>query len=344
MNDINSTLSRPNGSDRVRPRLRIATVALSGAALATVAAGTYATSLAQREAAVQTAESRLAIDRQGSEARAAELARRQDVIEKMVDAHLEALPSDGPAGVGGGGGPDVRPPTEISLATPGAPTLAGVEAQQLSLVARLTRFAERQSAAAAARIRRLGLSPRAMLGSSQDRAAQGGPLLPLATEADGTLDPRFRRLGESLAKMESLERGFAAIPQVLPAKLEFISSGFGYRSDPFTGSAAFHAGLDFRGPTGAPIYAAAPGRVSYAGVRQGYGNCVEIDHGHGLMTRYAHMSAFRAHLGEKVEGGAVIGAIGSTGRSTGPHLHFEVRINDRPVNPRPFLAAATHSG
>jgi murein DD-endopeptidase MepM/ murein hydrolase activator NlpD len=119
-----------------------------------------------------------------------------------------------------------------------------------------------------------------------------------------------------------------------------ISSGFGYRSDPFLGTAAFHAGLDFKGPIGAPIFAAARGRVAFVGQRNGYGNCVEIDHGNGLMTRYAHMSAFRTRVGETVVAGQTIGAVGSTGRSTGPHLHFEVRLNGQPVNPRPFLEVA----
>jgi murein DD-endopeptidase MepM/ murein hydrolase activator NlpD len=164
----------------------------------------------------------------------------------------------------------------------------------------------------------------------------------LATAANGSLDPRFQRLGLSLARMDALERGLQSIPQVLPASLEFVSSGFGYRADPFTGGGAFHAGLDFKGPIGAPIYAAAKGVVSFAGQRQGYGNCIEIDHGNGLLTRYAHMSAFRATLGQQVAPGTIIGAIGSTGRSTGPHLHFEVRLNDVPLNPRPFLEAAPH--
>ena len=100
-----------------------------------------------------------------------------------------------------------------------------------------------------------------------------------------------------------------------------------------------HAGLDFRGPLGAPIYAAADGRVSFAGVKNGYGNCLEIVHGNGMMTRYAHMSGFRARVGQTVRAGDVIGAIGNSGRSTGPHLHFEVRVNDQAVNPRPFLEA-----
>jgi murein DD-endopeptidase MepM/ murein hydrolase activator NlpD len=171
-----------------------------------------------------------------------------------------------------------------------------------------------------------------MLARSDDRSAQGGPLL--------GLDPSLAALGRSMARMAALEQNLAAVPHSLPASLEYISSGFGYRSDPFSGEAAFHSGLDFRGPVGAPIYAAAAGRVSFAGVKSGYGNCIEISHGNGMVTRYAHMSAFRAHVGQDVAAGEAIGAIGSSGRSTGPHLHFEVRINDRPVNPRPFLEAA----
>ena len=101
-----------------------------------------------------------------------------------------------------------------------------------------------------------------------------------------------------------------------------------------------HRGLDFKGPTGAPIYAAAKGTVSFVGRKSGYGKVVEIRHGNGMTTRYAHMSRFNTKRGEQVDAGEVIGAIGSTGRSTGPHLHFEVRINDRAVNPRPLLETA----
>jgi murein DD-endopeptidase MepM/ murein hydrolase activator NlpD len=170
----------------------------------------------------------------------------------------------------------------------------------------------------------------------------GGPLERLSTEHDGSIDPRFERLGLSLARMDALDSGLTSLPQVMPADMRGISSGFGYRSDPFTGSGAFHAGLDFRGPVGSPIHAAAQGTVSFVGQRSGYGNVVEVSHGNGLLTRYAHMSAFRAAVGQRVRAGDVIGLIGSSGRSTGPHLHFEVRINDRAVNPRPFLETAPH--
>lgn len=119
-----------------------------------------------------------------------------------------------------------------------------------------------------------------------------------------------------------------------------MSSGFGYRRDPFTRRGAMHRGLDFKGPRGSPIYAAADGRVSFVGRKSGYGNVVEVSHGNGVMTRYAHLSAFTSRVGDEVKAGDPIAKLGKTGRSTGPHLHFEVRINDRAVNPRPFLETA----
>ncbi len=108
---------------------------------------------------------------------------------------------------------------------------------------------------------------------------------------------------------------------------------------PFTGGAAMHSGLDFRGPIGTPILAAAPGRVSFVGAKSGYGNVVEVDHGQGIMTRYAHLSGFTSKVGAQVAAGQQIAKMGSTGRSTGSHLHFEVRLNGVAVNPRRFLEA-----
>ena len=329
-----------------------AAVLLLGAWLVTMAAMAIASftathdriALLDREARVTSAESRVSSYRHGVEGVASDLARRQDFIEKMVEAHVGDLPADAKPGetVSNSAAAAADTVHKVGLAVPGAAGLARLEMRQLAFVERLTRLADRRAAQAAGAMRRLGLDPASLTSASPDRAAMGGPLLLLATSADGSLDPRFRRLGASLARMSALEHGLQGIPQVLPASLQYISSGFGFRADPFTGQGAFHAGLDFRGPVGAPIYAAAKGRVSFAGIRSGYGNCIEISHGGGLLTRYAHMSAFRAAIGQEVAAGQVIGAIGSTGRSTGPHLHFEVRINDRPVNPRPFLEAAPH--
>ena len=296
--------------------------------------------LLDREAKVATAESRVAEYRDDLQSVAQDLSSRQDALEKMT----EVLPDDIKAAdtVSDSTGEAAKTVDKVSAALPEAAGLAKIEARQLALVERLTRFADHRSAVAAQRIRALGLDPGAMVARLNDRSAQGGPLIELFGPRKRGIDPRFERLGLSLARMDALERGLAGIPQHTPASLEYISSGFGYRADPFTGGAAFHAGLDFKGPIGAPIFAAATGRVSFVGVQQGYGNVVEVDHGNGLMTRYAHMSAFRARVGQPVQAGQIIGLIGNTGRSTGPHLHFEVRVNDRAVNPRPFLEAAAH--
>ena len=301
-------------------------------------------SLLSREAEVASAESRVSNYRSDLAGVAADLQKRQDVLDQFIEAYRGDLPAQKQAGetVSDSSSEATQTIKKVSALIPEAAGLAQIEARQLASVELLTRLADRRSAQASAAMRKLGIDPNMALARLDDRTAQGGPLMRLATSADGSLDPRFQRLGLSLARMDALERGLKGIPQVLPASLEFISSGFGYRSDPFNGEGAFHAGLDFRGPIGAPIYAAAQGTVSFAGVKQGYGNVIEISHGNGLVTRYAHMSAFRARVGQQVAAGAVIGAIGSTGRSTGPHLHFEVRINDRPVNPRPFLEAAPH--
>ena len=292
-------------------------------------------SLLNREARVATSEERLQTYRGDIREVRDDLQRRQDFLEEMVSS----LPQDvkkAPS-VSDSSGEAARTVTKVSFALPEAKGLAEVEARQLALVERLTRFADVRAARAAGALRKLGLDPNAMLRG--DREAMGGPLERYKTAHNG-MDPRFERLGLSLARMNNLWQGLAGVPRVLPASYGLISSGFGYRSDPFTGAGAMHTGLDFRGPIGTPIHAASRGVVSFVGQKSGYGNVVEISHGNGLVTRYAHMSAFHAEVGQKVAAGAVIGAIGSTGRSTGPHLHFEVRINNRAVNPRPFLERA----
>ena len=129
----------------------------------------------------------------------------------------------------------------------------------------------------------------------------------------------------------------------LPGDLE-VSSGFGVRRDPFLGRPAMHTGLDLRGDIGEPVRATADGKVEIAGWDGGYGNMVEIDHGHGLSTRFGHLSKIEVKVGQKVHIGDVIGRIGSTGRSTGPHLHYETRINGEPVDPQKFLRAGIRLG
>ena len=143
-------------------------------------------------------------------------------------------------------------------------------------------------------------------------------------------------------KLDTLEQGVISIPSVQPVQHLTFTSNFGIRSDPFRGSAAMHAGVDIPGPTGTPIYATADGIISHAARQGGYGNMIEINHGKGIATRYGHLSKIIVSDNARVRRGQIIGLMGSTGRSTGPHLHYEVRIDGRAVNPVPFLTTADY--
>jgi murein DD-endopeptidase MepM/ murein hydrolase activator NlpD len=132
-------------------------------------------------------------------------------------------------------------------------------------------------------------------------------------------------------------RGPFARPRGMPLRAYSISSGFGMRYHPLLGGQRFHSGLDFPAPTGTAVLATAPGAVSFAGWYGGYGLCVAVDHGNGYMTLFAHLSALSINQGVVVSPGTALGQVGSTGQSTGPHLHYEVRYNGRPIDPRGFL-------
>ena len=153
---------------------------------------------------------------------------------------------------------------------------------------------------------------------------------------------RIQHAANTLSEATAMTTAAAKLPLSRPTSDTAKSSGFGVRFDPFNGRPAFHSGLDFTGGIGVPIYATAPGIVAFTGVRAGYGNTVEIDHGAGFKTRYAHMSGFAVQVGERVALGERIGAMGSTGRSTGPHLHYEVWVNGRAQNPDRFLKAGEY--
>ena len=313
-------------------------VSLAIAGWAQYSASADRASLLSREAKVATSEERLAAYGDNLEAVSSDLDRRMEFIEGVA----ELLPADMKVETrfSDSSGEAAATVEKVSAAFPQAAELARIEARQLAVVEGLTRYADWRAQRAADALKKLQLNPDAVVRRSE-RQAMGGPLEGLSTDANGTIDPRFERLGLSMARMSALEQALEGVPQFAPAK-GIITSKFGYRRDPFNRRAAMHNGLDFRGATGAPIYAAAKGRVTFVGRKGGYGNTVEITHGNGLMTRYAHMSAFRAKVGETVQPGEVIGAIGSTGRSSGPHLHFEVRSNGRPLNPRTFLETAPH--
>lgn len=267
-----------------------------------------------------------------------ELSERQDFLEEMARMIPEDVVPEGKADtVSDSRAAASETVKKVGALIPEARGLAEIEARQLAFAERLTRFADARARRAEAAMRKLNLDPRLI--SRETQEAMGGPF-EAVLGARGEIDPRFERLGLSLARMAVLERALQGIPQVVPASAEAITSGFGYRRDPINGRAAMHSGIDFKGPLGSPIYAAAAGRVSFAGWKAGYGQAVEISHGNGIVTRYAHLSRIYVKPGQPVAAGATIGGLGNTGRSTGPHLHFEVRVNDRAINPRPFLEAA----
>ncbi|MEA3065737.1 MAG: hypothetical protein QOJ27_2189 [Sphingomonadales bacterium] len=204
-------------------------------------------------------------------------------------------------------------------------------------VAVIKEAAQRRYQFTATEMRRLGLDPSALEGGT----GVGGPYEPV--EAVRAADPNFKALFNSWARLDSLEQGTVAIPSAEPVHGTNFTSGFGVRSDPFRGRAAMHAGIDLAGAIGTPIYATADGVVGRSEWNNGgYGNLVELDHGHGIQTRYGHLSKSLVVAGQHVKRGDMIALMGSTGRSTGSHLHYEVRIDGKPVNPVPFLQSTSY--
>ena len=173
---------------------------------------------------------------------------------------------------------------------------------------------------------------------------QGGPLMPITMSSRGEEpDPATIRANEVLAQLDllNLQRMAAeSLPFSHPLRTTYrLSSTFGYRRDPFNGGSRLHTGVDMAGATGSPIYATADGVVSFAGRQSGYGNLIVIQHAFGFETRYAHLHRIRVTQGQRVSRGDRIGDMGSTGRSTGPHLHYEVRTGDTPRNPMNYITA-----
>jgi murein DD-endopeptidase MepM/ murein hydrolase activator NlpD len=211
--------------------------------------------------------------------------------------------------------------------------LARVEAAQLQQAALVAKALDVRYQVTAAELKRLGITP-ARVGSHE---AVGGPF-----ESAG--NSTFKALFDSWKKLDQLQDGVIAIPSDKPVRVNVeFTSGFGVRADPFVHGAAMHPGIDLAGSYGTPIYATAEGTVLRAGWNNGgYGNMVELDHGRGIVTRYGHMSAVLVHAGDHVTRGEQIGRMGSTGRSTGNHLHYEVRIDGRPVNPIPFMKSTDY--
>ena len=169
----------------------------------------------------------------------------------------------------------------------------------------------------------------------------GGPAFPVESESLAELESKMNRIERDLRRYER-EIGNSHTPSIWPVA-GTLESGFGGRRNPFGGNSyEFHSGQDIEAEWGAPVIAGANGTVTFCGWQNGYGQLVVIDHGRGLTTRYGHLSAIAASVGQLIQRGEFLGRVGSTGRSTGPHLHYEVRINDQPVNPMQYLQGTSH--
>jgi murein DD-endopeptidase MepM/ murein hydrolase activator NlpD len=251
------------------------------------------------------------------------------------------------------------PPTARPTIAAAKTTAAGVEGALARLQSSLDRVESRQTAALdkleerydskAKRIRGvladLGMDAK-KIGHGGTVSAVGGPFVPLSLRKDANgFERQLYRVQLARASADSLSQALTAVPVRKPIVGEIdLSSGFGVRSDPFLGRPAMHTGLDFRGSTGDPVRVTANGKVESAGWSGGYGRMVEVDHGNGFSTRYGHLSEIDVKVGQQVKIGQTIGRVGSTGRSTGPHLHYETRIDGDAVDPQKFLRAGLRLG
>ncbi|MCM5551819.1 peptidoglycan DD-metalloendopeptidase family protein [Pleomorphomonas sp. NRK KF1] len=215
--------------------------------------------------------------------------------------------------------------------------LAAVDAEQAKAVEAIAEAANSRVDEAVEVIANAGLHVNVPEAPDGTEDAVGGPYVPLAGAQ--ALTAAMQDADQAFDRMARVKAAAAKLPLIRPLPGGDMTSNFGSRRDPFLGSLAFHAGIDFRSPTGTDIKPTAPGIVTVAGWSGGYGNLVEIDHGNGVTTRYGHMSRITARVGDRVTRDTVIGEVGSTGRSTGPHLHYETRVDGAPINPVNYINA-----
>lgn len=222
-------------------------------------------------------------------------------------------------------------------------TIADAQAQ---LLGRIDTLASREIGELEAYMRKisgsltsLGLNQPILVARAKghESAVLGGRIAPIEFSDPESLEPKYKEVAAKVELWQGLERMMTMLPVGNPVKNPYITSRFGDRSDPFTGAPSIHRGVDFAGAIGTPLYAVSHGRVIQAGDRFGYGKAVEIDHGLGFTTLYAHLSEVRVKVGDYVEAKTVIGLGGNSGRSTAPHLHYEVRYRGASFNPYTFI-------
>ncbi|THD78306.1 MAG: M23 family metallopeptidase [Phenylobacterium sp.] len=243
----------------------------------------------------------------------------------------------------------LAPALKPQLTADASPTarIERVQHSQDQLLEAADTFAKSRADRLRLAFRLAGLTPSDYASKS---GALGGPLIeskdPRALAAVLDVEPDFaervQRAAGDISDAGSLDQAAKELPFARPTAQPEESSSYGVRIDPFTRRPAFHSGLDFPGNRMSPVAATGPGVVAFTGVRSGYGNTVEVDHGGGLKTRYGHLAVIAVHVGEHVTVGQRLGGMGSTGRSTGTHLHYEVWLNGRPMNPERYLKAGAY--
>jgi len=326
----------------------------------------YEDRIAELRSQVDRISSRQLLDQEQYEQKLDHIVRRQSALESRASA-LGGLPDPAPTGsikppARAGAAPEPlraaplkpSPINDMTILGPAPDRRAGrsgVDAALARLQASLDRVEQRQANALnsiednydakARRIRGvladIGLDARKFAGV----AGTGGPLVPVRAPTNvNAFERQIERINLARAQVDRLTRTLSTVPLRKPLAGDVdLSSGFGVRTDPFTRSPAMHTGLDLQGETGDAVRATANGTVTSAGWSGGYGKVIDIDHGSGFATRYGHLSSIDVQVGQTVKMGQVIGKVGSTGRSTGPHLHYETRVAGEAVDPNKFLRA-----
>jgi murein DD-endopeptidase MepM/ murein hydrolase activator NlpD len=224
--------------------------------------------------------------------------------------------------------------------------LAEAERAKESLTYRLSLWTMTDISAAEDVIARTGLDADLLLlrlADAQAMPGQGGPFVPLDDPTgDGVRDASLQALDTHIGRWDGLRQLLLQLPLAEPMDEFRTTSRFGERVDPINGRRAFHAGLDFAGPMRSTVRVTAPGIVVHADYKGGYGRLVEVDHGLGITTRYAHLSAILVEVGDEVAYRTPVGLLGSSGRSTGPHLHYEIHVDGEPLDPAPFVDAGRY--
>ena len=337
----------------------------------------YEDRIADLRAQVDRISSRQLLDQEQYDQKLDQIARRQSTLELRASA-LNALPEatitgsirrSGPAGeplrptpykpspindsgrgfVPGNRGASlaVSPHTSVQAGGLGnalktlQTSLDRVEARQMATLNTLQQGYDAKVRLLGGVLAEVGVNPSRIASPGTMTRGTGGPFVPVRpTAGSDNFERQITRITLARAQIDRLTRTLNAVPVRRPVEGEIdLTSTFGVRVDPFVGRPAMHTGLDFRGETGEPIHATAAGTVTSAGWSGGYGKMVEVDHGNGFVTRYGHMSEIDAKVGQPVKIGQVLGRIGSTGRSTGPHLHYETRVSREAVDPQKFLRA-----